>query len=309
MAMYRCGSNSGGGVTPTSITPSNATPAAMSSGVIYETTAAGYAIESYDSKTPDDTTPPTVASGDIVKMGGAGYLYATQQAAGSWEEVEAVSQAAGGSATFTIGQSLTVGNLYHIFTTNGANTLANATTGAEITVSSGASNLTKIEEISGYFNSSAYYSVIEHYTFVATSATVVFNKVATAKRLGYILYDTQGSGGGGGTQEFDSYYEVTKFLNPYASGTTTYTIPNDIDFVMVSMVYVTSVNNNYDMSGVNIGFLKQINDTVHFTKMMNKGTIATVDDAITWTNKTTLTMTRSNTTGSVLIYCCKRITS
>lgn len=78
MAMYRCGSNSGG-VTPTSITPSNVTPAAMSSGVIYETTAAGYAIASYDSKTPDDTTPPTVASGDIVKMGGAGYLYATQQ--------------------------------------------------------------------------------------------------------------------------------------------------------------------------------------------------------------------------------------
>ena len=79
MAMYRCGSNSGGGVTPTSITPSNATPAAMSLGGIYETTAAGYAIASYDSKTPDDTTPPTVASGDIVKMGGAGYLYSTIQ--------------------------------------------------------------------------------------------------------------------------------------------------------------------------------------------------------------------------------------
>ena len=113
----------------------------------------------------------------------------------SWTKVEAVSQVASGSATFTIGQSLTVGNLYHIFTTNGGNAVANATTAAEITVSSGASNLTKIEEISGYFNSASYYSVIEHYTFVATSATVVFNKVATAKRLGYILYDTQGSGG------------------------------------------------------------------------------------------------------------------
>ena len=78
MAMYRCGSNSGG-VTPTSITPSNATPAAMSSGEIYQATASGYAIASYDSKTPDDTTPPSVTSGEIVKMGGAGYLYATEQ--------------------------------------------------------------------------------------------------------------------------------------------------------------------------------------------------------------------------------------
>ena len=231
MAMYRCGSNSGG-VTPTSITPSNVTPAAMSSGVIYETTAAGYAIASYDSKTPDDTTPPSVTSGEIVKMGGAGYLYATQQAAGSWEEVEAVSQVPGGNATFTISHSLTVGNLYHIFTTIGANTLANATTGAEITVSSGASNFTKIEEISGYFNSSAYYSVIEHYTFIATSATVVFNKVATAKRLGYILYDTQGSLSPGA---YTNYGQV--YVGGLPSGTKTHTITGQAGKKLLVLFY------------------------------------------------------------------------
>lgn len=112
MAMYRCGSNSG--VTPTSITPSNATPAAMSSGEIYQATAAGYAIESYDSKTPDDTTPPTVASGDIVKMGGAGYLYATQQGGGGGVElVEAPASAALNTPkTYT---NLEIGKTYTYF--------------------------------------------------------------------------------------------------------------------------------------------------------------------------------------------------
>lgn len=64
-----------------SITPSNASPVALTSGDINKMGGAGYAIESYDSKTPDDDTPPTVANGDIVKMGGAGYLYATEQIA------------------------------------------------------------------------------------------------------------------------------------------------------------------------------------------------------------------------------------
>lgn len=82
MAFYRCMGGNGGGTTPTSITPSNSSPAAMSSGGVYQPTANGYAIESYDSKTPSDSTPPTVASGDIVKMGGAGYLYATEQSGG-----------------------------------------------------------------------------------------------------------------------------------------------------------------------------------------------------------------------------------
>lgn len=79
MAFYRCMGGNGGGTTPTSITPSNSSPAAMSSGGVYQPTANGYAIESYQDKTPSDSTPPTVASGDIVKMGGAGYLYETQQ--------------------------------------------------------------------------------------------------------------------------------------------------------------------------------------------------------------------------------------
>ena len=68
-----------GGATPTSITPSNSSPVALTANTPVNPTAAGYAIESYSSKTPDDSTPPTVASGDIVKMGGAGYLYETQQ--------------------------------------------------------------------------------------------------------------------------------------------------------------------------------------------------------------------------------------
>lgn len=62
---------SGGSATP--ITPSNANPVALSSGVAVEPTANGYAIESYDSVTPS-STPASVASGDIVKIGGSGVI-------------------------------------------------------------------------------------------------------------------------------------------------------------------------------------------------------------------------------------------
>lgn len=72
MALYRCIGN-GGGATPTDITPSNASPASMSADGVYKATAAGYAIESYNSKTPSNASPVALVSGEIDKMGGAGY--------------------------------------------------------------------------------------------------------------------------------------------------------------------------------------------------------------------------------------------
>ena len=57
----------------TPLTPSNSSPAAMTSGNDYHATANGYAIESYTSKTPS-STPSAVSNGDIVKAGGNGHL-------------------------------------------------------------------------------------------------------------------------------------------------------------------------------------------------------------------------------------------
>lgn len=57
----------------TPITPSNSSPASMTSGTGYKPTANGYAIESYANKTPSDETPVPLSNGAIVKMGGAGY--------------------------------------------------------------------------------------------------------------------------------------------------------------------------------------------------------------------------------------------
>lgn len=62
---------SGGSATP--ITPSNANPVALTSGVAVQPTANGYAIQSFDSVTPS-STPASVASGDIVKIGGSGVI-------------------------------------------------------------------------------------------------------------------------------------------------------------------------------------------------------------------------------------------
>lgn len=66
----------GGGGMGTNLTPSNSTPAQITSGNDYHATGNGYAIESYDSVTPS-STPESVSSGDIVKIGGSGVIVDT----------------------------------------------------------------------------------------------------------------------------------------------------------------------------------------------------------------------------------------
>lgn len=62
--------------TINSITPSNSSPAAMSSGNNYSPTAAGYAISSYSSVTPS-SSGASFSSG-MVKMDGNGYAYSSR---------------------------------------------------------------------------------------------------------------------------------------------------------------------------------------------------------------------------------------
>ena len=68
-----------GMVTPTSITPSNTTPVALTSGTAVAPTANGYAIQSYDNITPP-SSPQAISSGDILKMNGNGYVIDTYSA-------------------------------------------------------------------------------------------------------------------------------------------------------------------------------------------------------------------------------------
>lgn len=66
--------------TPTSITPSNASPVYMDVDSVYQTVGnGGYAISSYSSKAPSDSSPSSIPSGTFVKNAGSstGYLYAS----------------------------------------------------------------------------------------------------------------------------------------------------------------------------------------------------------------------------------------
>lgn len=56
-----------------SVTPSNASPAALTSGNAVTPTANGYAIESYDSLTPSDNPPASITGGRIYKAGTYGF--------------------------------------------------------------------------------------------------------------------------------------------------------------------------------------------------------------------------------------------
>lgn len=62
-------------VAPTinNITPSNTSPASMSTNNNYKPTANGYAISSYSNVTPSNSSPATLTSGNINKMSGSGY--------------------------------------------------------------------------------------------------------------------------------------------------------------------------------------------------------------------------------------------
>lgn len=63
--------------SPTSITPSNASPVALTANTAVKPTAAGYAIESYSDVTPSNVSPVSLTSGDIVKLGGNGKAVAS----------------------------------------------------------------------------------------------------------------------------------------------------------------------------------------------------------------------------------------
>ena len=68
MALYRCG----GGEQTTDITPSNSSPAAMTSGTAYKAQGNGYAIESYSSLAPSDAGPAAIEQGKIYRATTAG---------------------------------------------------------------------------------------------------------------------------------------------------------------------------------------------------------------------------------------------
>lgn len=64
---------------PTSITPSNSSPVFLATDGIYKTSSSGYAISSYATKTPSDTSPASVSINSLIQPTSAGYLYKTQQ--------------------------------------------------------------------------------------------------------------------------------------------------------------------------------------------------------------------------------------
>lgn len=118
-------------------------------------------------------------------------FYRSRKASGGgstgWSFVEAVSMVPA-TATFTIGTSLTVGKIYHIFTTNSGGSTSTADLVTAITASSGVSDLTLHHNVNGYYGSGSVYSSMFHYSFKATAQTAIFAKQAAARKLGYILF-------------------------------------------------------------------------------------------------------------------------
>lgn len=71
--VYQSVLGSGGGVTPTSITPSNSSPVTLTSGEVYQPTANGKAVSSVDDLTPGNVDPPIIERGKVYKATLDGY--------------------------------------------------------------------------------------------------------------------------------------------------------------------------------------------------------------------------------------------
>lgn len=139
MAMYRCGSNSGGGVTPTPITPSDSTPAALTANTPVNPTANGYAIESQ----PQNVTPSTSGAafnGGIINMSSGGYAYSQQPSGATPEILDFKVVTSGAAPTISISDN-TESTLYAITYTSSSsastretNTNIASHTGCDVTL-------------------------------------------------------------------------------------------------------------------------------------------------------------------------------
>lgn len=161
------------GVTPTPITPSNASPATITSGETYTATANGKAVEFVDnlvpsdsnparikggyiyspgsnfgyaivsqpaSKTPSDSSPASVSSGAIIKASASGYLYASS---GLGKCKSGTFTSSTSSQTINLGfQPKYLVVMSSALTTNIFNYSYNTTKGIYITSSAGATEYT-----------------------------------------------------------------------------------------------------------------------------------------------------------------------
>ena len=127
--VYQSVLGGGGGVTPTNITPSNSSPAAMSQNGVYKALASGYAIESYQNITP--SAEGASFNAGIAKMASGGYAYSERPEYSSYTNPQ--------SSTSTVSSSYTISNkngkklLVFLFYTVGSATAYNRLDGATAT--------------------------------------------------------------------------------------------------------------------------------------------------------------------------------
>lgn len=84
--------------TPLDLTPSNSSPATITSGGLYSATAGGKAVSTITDRTPSDSSPAQIYASSIVKPSEAGYLYKSQHVS---QVVASVTGSCAGSTTYT----------------------------------------------------------------------------------------------------------------------------------------------------------------------------------------------------------------
>ena len=83
--VYQSVLGSGGGVTPTNITPSDSSPAAMAQDGVYKALANGYAIESNPASVTPSSSGAAFSAG-INKMTSSGYAYSERPSGTTYAE-------------------------------------------------------------------------------------------------------------------------------------------------------------------------------------------------------------------------------
>lgn len=98
--VYQSVLGGGGGVTPTNITPSDSSPAAMLQNGVYKALASGYAIESYQNITP--SAEGASFNAGIAKMASGGYAYSDIPVISGYSNVASSASPNTRISTFTV---------------------------------------------------------------------------------------------------------------------------------------------------------------------------------------------------------------
>lgn len=111
---------------------------------------------------------------------------------------------------------------------------------------------------------------------------------------------------GGGVLQTNHYTVSTMTASDDTSRTLT--VPSTTKFILVTGYYEHGANDKtLTVNGQIVGIISKVGDSVTIDSdfELSSGRLYSVSSTVAWTNKTTISISRSSTTGAIQVYACE----